>query len=148
MFDSVVNTINRILDLLGKGSQAKKCNLEIQKLEHELREAKSVIQKPDAKEIQQYDPKLQELLKRIENDLFHCYYRRARDDKSEAEDVLQEVFQRAYTDLRCANRDLSRKLSSGRVTQRGRGKQRPATAPAKSQVRRTTPKRYPRRRGD
>jgi hypothetical protein len=146
MFDSVATTIDRILDLLGKGSQAKKSRLEIQKLEHELREAKSVIKKPDAKEIQQYDPKLQELLERIADDL-HCYcHRMVRASASEAEDVTREVWQKAHADLKRASRDLRRDQTRGNVLRRRRSKQRPATALPKSQVRRTTRKRYPRRK--
>ena len=144
MFDSVVTTIDRILDLLGKGSHAKKRRLEIQKLEHELREAKSAIKKPDAKEIQQYDPKLQELLKRIDNDLNrHCLYCA---NASEADEVVLEAYQKLYADFKRASRDLSREKARGNVLKRRRSKQRPATALPKSQVRQTTRKRYPRRK--
>lgn len=148
MFDSIVNTINRIIDLLGKGSQAKKRRLEIQKLEHELKEAKSIIEKPTAEEIQKYDPKLQELFKRIENDIYHFHYRCELENESDVEDVFQEVFQRVYTDLRRVNKDLSRKFPHSHVTQRKQSKQRSPAASTKPHVPQKIHKSYPRRRSN
>lgn len=146
MFDSVVNMIDRVLDLLGKGSQAKKRLLEIQKLEHELKEANSLIKKPDAKEIQKYDPKLQELQRIAEELHRHCYFYITRTDESETDDVMQEVFIKLCTDLKRANRAYNFEQYRENVLRKRHNKQKLATTLTKSQVQRTPRKRNPRRR--
>jgi hypothetical protein len=74
MFDGIIIGLTKIIDLLSKGREAKKRELEIKKLQEELDKKKDnepTIKPATLEDVKKYDPRIQKIDENIAKDITH-----------------------------------------------------------------------------
>ena len=72
MLNLFIDSVKSIIDLLKKGKESKKIDLEITKLQRELNSEKHIIQ-PTFDQIKEYDPNTRALIKKAKQEEDYCY---------------------------------------------------------------------------